>query len=47
MKQRLSETESRNKEVETRRASLLFDFEKERSQWNIEAEKLKTRNSEI
>lgn len=46
-KQKLLHNEYKHKEIENRRASLLFDFEKERSQWNVEAEKLKAKNSEV
>lgn len=46
-RQKLVETESRNKEVEARRSSMVFELEKERTQWSIEAEKLRARNEEI
>lgn len=46
-RKRLLETEQRSKELEMRRAALLFDFEKERAQINSESERMRARNAEM
>ena len=47
IRQKMNETETRSKEIEARRKSLVFEIERERTHWNIEAEKLKARNAEL
>ena len=46
-KNKIFDIEHKNKEIENRRSALLFNFEKERATWNMENEKLKTKNSEL
>lgn len=46
LKQRLSDSEKHSKDIESRRNSMLFDFERERAQLMSELAKLKTKNAE-
>jgi hypothetical protein len=46
-KNKIFDIEHKNKEIENRRSALLFNFEKERATWNMENEKLKTKNLEL
>ena len=47
MKQKIAELEARYKDIENKRNSLIFEFEKERAKWNLDKDHLVNIKNEL